>query len=1251
MSTMSGSQAEAVLEALVEEYVGRLRRGEQPAIGEYCQRHPELAPRIEELFPGLGLVEAFKPVAESVTDSFHGTERPLDPNVRARSQAGTTDRLGDYRIIREVGRGGMGIVYEAEQESLGRRVALKVLAGHRLTDSKLVLRFHREARAAARLHHTNIVPVFGVGHENSVFYYVMQFIQGMGLDQVLEEVRRLQGLPSQAPIHPGSDPWQPRSASAELGAAAVARSLLSGQFAFAGTDCEETGLQNASLLSYEASITAPDLPISSTEATRDPGSHAGPIDPSTLSSASDSSSRYARAVAEAGVQVAKAIQHAHDQGILHRDIKPSNLLMDLHGTVWVADFGLAKATEDDDLTHTGDIVGTIRYMAPERFQGRCDSRSDIYSLGITLYEILARRPAFTEVDRSKLLLQVTTTNPPSLRSLDASIPCDLETVVLKSMARDPADRYQTAGALAEDLRRFLSDRPILARRSTTIEQAWRWCRRNTAVASLLALLALLLVSLAAGSTLAALRFNRLAVAEHRAKLAETEALGSARKSAREATDKAQALQRQLYANLIARSHGEWQINHVAVAEGLLDQCPRDMRGMEWNYVKRLCHLEQWTYSGHERNIWCVAVSPDGSKVASGSGLSIHPLMDGLGRFAVCDAATGRELFARDGLSGGVHGVAFSPDGKRLATATGLLAPRHEGELTLWDAATGQRLWSRIEKGTQLCSVRFSPDGSRIAVGTGGFNRSEDDAHASCMLWDAASGAKLKTIPGRSGGTPALCFSPDGRRIALAFMKEVEVVDLADPSVVRRFGDYPSFVYTVAFSPDGTKLATGGALAPTRIWDLESGKILMRFYDPGARAVAFSPDGKLFAMCPGQTGGIQVFDSASGDERGGFRASQTNSIAFTPDGTGLASGDAQGLIKLWDLKLTSPIGFRHRARDSSTWKWIQAVAFHPDGKLIATGCRDNAVRLWDDQGNLVRTWEGPTPRGNYWEDAIWSLALSPDGKQVVAGQSLGKVLRFDIGTGKELPPLVQGNDRVMAVAFGPQGELATASGRRIQLWNAGSGQPIHQIDAGFGTLVTSLAFNHDGTRLACGIGDDEWTIAPGGVAVWETATGRTLFSIPVPHDGVRGVAFSPDGRHVAAVNSDGFLVVWNTEGGQEVRSIQAHAQRAWALAYTPDGSRLLTSGFGALTIWDTRDWTPLLSAVTPKILCVAIDRSGQRILGGMFEPALTLLDATPLPAERLTELDALTRKRELALQRRIQTQQDAQRLQTLLKSGE
>ena len=310
-----------------------------------------------------------------------------------------------------------------------------------------------------------------------------------------------------------------------------------------------------------------------------------------------------------------------------------------------------------------------------------------------------------------------------------------------------------------------------------------------------------------------------------------------------------------------------------------------------------------------------------------------------------------------------------------------------------------------------------------------------------------------------------------------------------------------------------------------------------------------------------------------------------------------------------------------------------------------------MRLWDDQGNLVRTWEGPTPRGISWEDAIWSLAISPDGKQVVAGQALGKILRYEIETGRELPPLAQGNGLVLAVAFGPKGELATASGQLIQLWAASTGQPIRQINAGFDLQVNSLAFNHDGTRLACGTGGDEWVTSPGGVAVWETLTGRNLFSIPVPHDGVRGVAFSPDGKRLSAVSNDGFLVVWHAEEGQEVRSIQAHAFRAWALAYSPDGSRLLTSGDDAITIWDTRDWMPLLSAATPSALCLATDPLGQRVAAGLFEPAVSVLDARPLPAERLLELDAQAKNRELAIQRRIQAQGDAQRLPIFLHRGQ
>jgi serine/threonine protein kinase/Flp pilus assembly protein TadD len=452
---------------LAEAFLERHRHGDRPSVEEYAAAHPKLAGEIRRLFPALLLMEDLRPAGTDVTCGL--------------TAAGTApERLGDFRILREVGRGGMGIVYEAEQESLGRRVALKVLGAHGLRNPKQLLRFHREARAAARLHHTNIVPVFGVGEYKDQHYYVMQFIPGLGLDAVLEEIKRLRDA---RPV--GSGP-APLSGAGAPSAAEVARSLLTGQFAAAPT--QET----------EAEQPAPDQVPASAAAAAPPSvvlpGQAGP------SSATDSSGRYARSVALVGEQVAEALEYAHRQGILHRDIKPSNLLLDGQRRVWVADFGLAKAADSDDLTHTGDIVGTVRYMAPERFEGRCDARSDVYALGLTLYELLARRPAFDRADRAGLIWQVTHEEPTRLRVLDPTIPRDLETVLRKAIEREPARRYADAAALGEDLRRFLEGRPIRARRISPLEHTWRWCRRNPTSTALVATLLVLLVLGAAWRT-------------------------------------------------------------------------------------------------------------------------------------------------------------------------------------------------------------------------------------------------------------------------------------------------------------------------------------------------------------------------------------------------------------------------------------------------------------------------------------------------------------------------------------------------------------------------------------------------------------------------------------------------------------------------------------------------------------------------------------------------------------------------------
>jgi len=417
------------LEVLAAEYTDRLRKGQRPGIEEYCARHPELAEGVRELFPTIAAAEQLK--ARQTRSS--GGRATLGP--------ARLERLGDFRLIREIGCGGMGVVFEAEQESLGRRVAVKVLPRQMLLDEKHLKRFEREARIAAHLHHTNIVEVFGVGEQDGFHYYVMQYIRGVGLEAVIPalarlrtptEVRRSSGAEVSEPPPPrlGDDQGVTSSAAAE----AIASQLLGGP----------------------------------------EGLHAdGRLGPS-----------YWQSVARLGLQAADALGYAHSQGTLHRDIKPANLLLDAQGTVWLADFGLAKAAQSDNLSLANEIVGTLRYMAPEQFRGTTDPRADVYSLGLTLYELLTLRPAYDETDQSRLIQQIAQGAPLAPGATTRGIPRDLETIVLKAISHEAAQRYPSAREMAEDLRRFLEDRPISARRASATERLVRWCRRNRSLAAL-----------------------------------------------------------------------------------------------------------------------------------------------------------------------------------------------------------------------------------------------------------------------------------------------------------------------------------------------------------------------------------------------------------------------------------------------------------------------------------------------------------------------------------------------------------------------------------------------------------------------------------------------------------------------------------------------------------------------------------------------------------------------------------------------
>jgi tetratricopeptide (TPR) repeat protein len=521
---MSASEArsERVLE-LAEEFLERYRKGERPPLKEYIDRHPELAAEIKEVFPAMAMLENIAVIDESLAAS--SPELEVESRKRPALQ-----QLGDFRIIRIIGHGGMGIVYEAEQVSLGRHVALKLLPNHALHDAKQKLRFEREAKAAAKLHHTNIVPVFGVGENDGVPYYVMQFIQGLGLDAVLDELNHMQPGAALTPTGTGTG-GEIRVSRRDVSAADVARSLMTGAFQQSADHDEADGPKTPPVFDATLDLPEGDGPQQGAPSLAKSGSgrlsDSFTVSSSSLTlpgtsaagrSASAKKQTYWQSVANIGRQVAEALEYAHKQGVLHRDVKPSNLLLDMRGTVWVTDFGLAKVAGPDaeNLTHTGDILGTLRYMPPEAFEGRSDARGDVYSLGMTLYELLAMRPAFDEKERNKLIKQVTSGEPTPLDEVRRGIPRDLVTIVQKSIAREPSRRYATAEDLASDLQRFLDDEPIQARRQTQMERYVRWARHNPGIATLGGVLTAVLVLVTVASLIVAGRMSNLAEKETQA---------------------------------------------------------------------------------------------------------------------------------------------------------------------------------------------------------------------------------------------------------------------------------------------------------------------------------------------------------------------------------------------------------------------------------------------------------------------------------------------------------------------------------------------------------------------------------------------------------------------------------------------------------------------------------------------------------------------------------------------------------------
>jgi serine/threonine protein kinase len=462
---------DARLLAAVQEYMTALEAGQRPSRHDLLARYADIADELSECLDGLAFVHS---AAGEIPGAAAQPPREGDDH-HADIDLSMARPLGDFRLVREIGRGGMGVVYEAVQLTLGRRVAVKVLPMAAALDARHLERFRNEAQAAAQLHHTNIVPVYAVGCERSVHFYAMQLIEGQSLAEVIRDLRDLAAPGTTAEKTPSDQSqltitWRPGD--------------------------PKPSFEDKSASSSNKSRPAPRRRPKITWP--DSASAYSPESLSTLRSTKGTA--YARSVASLGLQVAEALDYAHRAGIVHRDIKPANLLLDAKGTLWITDFGLAQFYTENNLTRSGDMVGTMRYMSPEQASGRAvvlDQRTDIYSLGVTLYELLTLERALPGVTHAQLLDQLANHEPRLARSVDKTVPRELEIILAKAMSKDPADRYQSAQLLADDLRRFLVDEPIHARPPSTWDKAVKWTRRHRS----LAMSALIILGLVAAGLL------------------------------------------------------------------------------------------------------------------------------------------------------------------------------------------------------------------------------------------------------------------------------------------------------------------------------------------------------------------------------------------------------------------------------------------------------------------------------------------------------------------------------------------------------------------------------------------------------------------------------------------------------------------------------------------------------------------------------------------------------------------------------
>ncbi|MBI3843277.1 MAG: protein kinase [Planctomycetes bacterium] len=840
---------------------------------------------------------------------------------------------------------------------------------------------------------------------------------------------------------------------------------------------------------------------------------------------------------------ARALHAAHDAGVVHRDVKPGNVMVTPEGKPVILDFGLARDLHGDSptLTRTGDLFGTPAYMAPEQLAGDpklVDRRTDVYSLGVTMYEALTGHLPYDAPTRERLYDEIRLRDPIDPRQRNPAVTAELKAILEMALEKEPNRRYESALDLAEDLRRFRGHETIRARAVGPATRMARWSRRNPALA---VSTAALFVALAGG----------IAVTLHL--LARTE---NARREL--VAEKARTELESYVASVAAAASALREHDVVSSRKFLLDATPR-LRQWEWHHLwNRLDRSVATIDAGKSPYPQRLALSPDDRRIAAVFSDSSVGLWD---------VDTGRSLWRQDRGADPAWGIAYSPDRARIATG------QDDGSIRLWDARNGHAIQTLDVGAGKVYALAFSRDGRWLA-----------SAHdRSIRIWNASTLTVERTLEGHTDLVTWLEFASDGRLASSSYDRTARIWDPVSGETRVVFEGHADFVWMVAFSADGRRLVTASSDRTARVWDAASGHCVavlsghtsglwsasfhadgrrvltaaqdgtVRLWDPatlescvlaghsrGVFDAVCSSDGSRIVSCSSD-GTLKVWDVSATVESSGLvgHSANVDDVAFSPDGRTLASCDGAGGAILWDVESSDRI-----LTISGSAQPIANVDFSPDGRTLATGSWDHTVRLWDV--------ESGDERARFDADAeVVDVTFGPDGRLVVT--SLRSVILLDRKTIQRVRAWRIDGAEARCARIEPTRNRVWAGSAdgMLRCWDTATGSPVFTIRAHRGE-VASLTFRPGGGEIATG-GDD------GLVRLWRLENAAALGEFAGHSGPVTDVVFDPSGSRLASVSHDRTVKIWDVDSRLEVLTLRGHPEWAWAVAWSPDGRSIASGG--------------------------------------------------------------------------------------------